>query len=383
MNYGKLFLINQTYTMKIALITTIDHNVGDDFVREGIKYLFSSFLPNAKFSSIHKHSPVSVRYGLERLRNRTAGKIVDNLLPHSITPDKIRECDILVQCGAPVYWHNKASHCAENEWYESLITKRFCRWNNQKPKFLLNIAAGTCQPYHSSGHEILNCPSCVTYIKEFFDLSTLTTARDILTQELLERLGMHVEKLPCTSIFAPNRFGIVGEKRGRYIVMNYMPSAGHYEFDQNIDARKWQNVFVSLYHEFARHDEVVIVCHNHNELRATKRILNDANIFYASNDYRAYIEFYSHAKFGIVNRVHSAFLMAGLGKPSIIVGNDTRAKMADLINIENFFVNEVYLEFLRDKANKLAEEINSFRDEVFDTKEKSQEKYLELLKGSL
>ncbi len=365
--------------MKIALITTVDHNVGDDFVREGIKYLFSSILPNPEFSSIHKHTPVSVRYGLERLRNNTVGKILDNVLPHSITRDKIRECDILVQCGAPVYWHNQSSHCAQNEWYESLIKKRFCRWNNHGKKYLANIAAGTCQPYYSEGNEILECPKCVKYIKEFFNLATLTTARDMLTQELLERLGMHVEILPCTSIFAPNRFGIVGEERGRYIVMNYMPSAGHFEFDQSIDAGKWQNVFVSLYHELARHDEVVIVCHNYNELRAIKGISNDANIFYASDDYRAYIEFYSHAKFGIVNRVHSAFLMAGLGKPSVIVGNDTRAKMSDLVKLENFFVNDVSLEFLRDKASQLAERASSFRDEIFDIKEKSQEKYVHLL----
>jgi len=25
--------------MKIAIITTVNHNIGDDFVREGIKYL--------------------------------------------------------------------------------------------------------------------------------------------------------------------------------------------------------------------------------------------------------------------------------------------------------------------------------------------------------
>ena len=201
----------------------------------------------------------------------------------------------------------------------------------------------------------------------------------MLTQELLERLDMHVEMLPCTSIFAPDRFGIVGEERGRYIVMNYMPSAGHFDFEQNIDARKWQNVFVNLYHEFARHNEVVIVCHDRNELQATKKILNDANIFYAANDYRAYIEFYSLAKFGIVNRVHAAFLMAGLGKPSVIVGNDTRAKMSDLVKLENFFVNDVSVEFLRDKASQLAESSSSFRDEIFDIKEKSREGYTHLL----
>lgn len=365
--------------MKIALITTVDHNVGDDFVREGIKYLLSSVLSNPEFSSIHKHSPVSVRSGLERLRNNTVGKIIDNILPHSLTADKIKECDVLIQCGAPVYWHNHGSHCPKNEWYESLIKKRFCRWNNHGKKYLVNIAAGTCQPYFSDGHEILECPKCVKYIKEFFNLATLTTARDMLTRELLERLGMHAEMLPCTSIFAPNRFGIVGEERGRYIVMNYMPSAGHYDFEQNIDARKWQNVFVNLYHELARHDEVVIVCHNRNELQATKRILNDANIFYAANDYRAYIDFYALAKFGIVNRVHAAFLMAGLGKPSVIVGNDTRARMSELVKLDNFFVNDVSLEFLRDKASQLAERTSSFRDQIFDLKETSQEKYVDLL----
>ena len=57
--------------------------------------------------------------------------------------------------------------------------------------------------------------------------------------------------------------------------------------------------------------------------------------------------------------------------------------MSDLVKLENFFVNDMSLELLRDKASQLAARANSIRDEVFDFKEKSQEKYFRLLKGLL
>ena len=36
--------------MIVTFITTIDYNVGDDFVREGIKYLIRQIIPDEKIT---------------------------------------------------------------------------------------------------------------------------------------------------------------------------------------------------------------------------------------------------------------------------------------------------------------------------------------------
>ena len=57
--------------MIVTFITTIDHNVGDDFVREGIKYLLRQIFKGKElsFQYIHKHSPITVRHGFEFFKN--------------------------------------------------------------------------------------------------------------------------------------------------------------------------------------------------------------------------------------------------------------------------------------------------------------------------
>ena len=108
--------------MKISIITTVDHNVGDDFVREGIKYLLKKFFKNEniEFNNIHKHSPITARYGYENFRNLRLSKILDNTIPKNCSKDKVLEADILVQSGAPVYWCHESAGSRRRSWEKSL-----------------------------------------------------------------------------------------------------------------------------------------------------------------------------------------------------------------------------------------------------------------------
>ncbi len=167
--------------MKATIITTINHNVGDDFVREGIKYLFKEVLKDKiEFSEIHKHSPITARYGFEWFRYYRLSKYFDSILPINISSDRISEADIVIQSGAPVYWcHPSLSlHCPDNEWFKALIGKRF----SESKQLLFNLAAGSCQKYHSDGSEF--CERCKEYANNFAELSSLTTVRDNLSLKL-------------------------------------------------------------------------------------------------------------------------------------------------------------------------------------------------------
>ena len=370
--------------MKVAFITTIDYNVGDDFVREGIKYLLSQVLPGEKiyYQNIHKHSPITVRYGFEWFKDVKISKFtfpsqkVDILLPLGITKDKILEADLVVQSGAPVYWcHNEfGSHCADNEWFDSLIRRRFSK--NKKAK-LLNIAAGSCQGFKSDGSEFLDCPKDIEYIKEFNSASSLTTVRDNLAKNILNSIGLQTQLIACPSIFAIDEYNLKPIEK-RYLVMNYMQIGGHYTFGKEIKSDKWFKELKTFYDYVKDKEEILFVCHNKKEVADAKKI--DANVkTFFSNNFLDYMKIYGSAKYGIMNRVHGAFLMASYGAPSFIIGNDSRATMANEIGLESMFINDVDAQTLISKYEELKINHNEFKYKFDDIKEKAYNSYLSAL----
>lgn len=361
--------------MKISIITTVDHNVGDDFVREGIIFLLKKQFSekNISFENIHKHSPITTRYGFEWFRNLRYSGRVDKIIPKFLTRDRIREADIVVQSGAPVYWCHKETHCCDNEWYKPLINQRFLRGENKK---LLNLAAGSCQTYHSDGSEF--CERCNEYIREFYKICAVTTVRDQLSKTILGKLNIDVPVIPCSSIFAVDNYGVKSNVED-YIALNYMQGGAHYTFGQKIDVDKWQQEFSKFYNNIKNKEKVVFVCHNRKEADEAKAFDPNASIFYKKDDYLAYIDFYSRAKFGILNRVHGAFMMASMGKPSVVIGNDSRAKMTSHIGLRNYFVNDANFELLMSEYEFLSKGADSFGERFKEIKDKAYKDYREAL----
>jgi len=369
--------------MKISIITTVNHNIGDDFVREGIKYLMKQyfkskgFSENIEFQNIHKHSPITTRYGFEWFRNLKFSRYVDKVLPKSFTRDRILEADIIIQSGAPVYWcHDEGGgHCYNNEWYKPLIKERFLK---NKNAIFLNLAAGTCQRYYSDGNEF--CENCKVYIKELYELCKVTTVRDTLAKIVLERLGLSVPVIPCSSIFAIDEYGIKNSGE-EYVVVNYMKGGGHYTFGQNIDFKKYKDEFNKFYFDLKKKENVIISCHNQKEVKEALELDPNANIFYKKNDYLEYMKFYSKAKFGIMNRIHGAFMIASFGKPSIIIGSDSRARMAEEIGLRSYFVNEINYKILMDEYEFLKSDATNYAIKLKKIKNKAFNDYMkELMK---
>lgn len=362
--------------MKIAIITTVDHNVGDDFVREGIKFLMRRKFPQEQieFEHIHKHSPITVRHGFEWFRNLKFSKRVDRILPLGWTKDRILDADFVIQSGAPVYWCHEAEggHCYNNEWYGPLIQRRLSK--NKKAK-LLNLAAGTCQQYHSDGSEF--CDDCNAYIVDFYEKSAVTSCRDTLGKVVLSHAGVDAPVIPCSSIFAKDEHRI--ENGGEdYVVVNYMKGGAHYTLGQEIDLKRWEDEFKKFYFELKEKENVIIACHNEKELNEAKELDPKANVFYQKDDYVAYLKFYSKAKFGIMNRVHGAFIMASFGKPSIIIGNDSRARMGSEVGVESIFVNDATAELLSEKYSFLKAGADGFKEKFERIREKAYADYEKL-----
>lgn len=363
--------------MNISIITTVDHNVGDDFVREGLKYVLKERFKGVDihFSSIHKHSPITSTYGFEWFRNLKFSKRVDKLLPKKLFKDRVLEADLLVQSGAPVYWCHtgEGGHCYDNEWYKPLVKERLSLNKNAK---LINLAAGTCQKYHSNGSEF--CDKCNEYISDFYESSAVTTLRDTLAKTVLSKINIEAPVIPCSSIFACDEHNLKDEGAD-YVVMNYMKGGSHFVFGQKIDFNKWENEFKKFYFEIKKKERVIISCHNQKEVDEALELDTEAEIFYEKDDYLAFMKFYSKAKFGIMNRVHGAFLMASYGKPSIVIGNDSRARMVEEIGLKSYFVNDADYTLLSEQYEFLKSGADNFKERFKLIKEKAYTDYMNAL----
>jgi len=377
--------------MNITTITTVNHNVGDDFVREGILYLLEEYFGNIKAFNIHKHIPVTVRKEFEwvyssgltrlidrlpRIRGIHLSKVLDSF-PIIRGTDKILKADILIQCGAPVYWCHQTSqnYCANNEWYKPLILKRYIKVKNNVS--FVNLGAGSCQEYYSNGSEFVNCEKCNPYIKEIHSLAKVTTVRDKLAKHILNLLNLDAPLIPCPSIFAKDRLAIKKEK-SKYICLNYMHGGGHYDFGKNINTNLWEKVFFKFYSIVKNQHNCIFVCHNKKELQDVKKIDPYAKTFFSKN-YIDYLKFYAQAECGIVNRIHAAFAIASFDRPSFIIGNDSRSLMTEEINLPHAFVSEVTTERLLYEFKQLLKNADKYQEIFSFIKERAYTNYMESL----
>lgn len=325
--------------MSATIITTVRHNIGDDFVREGILHLLAEAGLRLPIEKIHKHSPVTVVHGLEFVRDLRASRMLEPLARFAKIGNRIDEAKVLIQSGAPIYWcHQGGPHCCDNEWFDPLIRKRFIPNKSGRP--FLNLAGGSCQNYHSDGSEITDCPSCRLYLQELFDACELTILRDDLARKMLQLAGRDAKVLPCTSIYARDRHNLHPEP-GEYIVLNFMENGGHYTFGQKIDGELWRRQFVQLAKAASKFGHVVIACHSKGEERLSRLLVPGFDCFTVPDNHVEFMRFYARAKWGILNRVHGAFMMASFGKPAVVIGNDSRARMIENMNLPSHFVGDI------------------------------------------
>jgi len=379
---------------RVTIITTLEHNVGDDFVRDGIIFLLGKVLGSMELQFIHKHLPITARPEftwlrssglddrLDRLSDRfslRATRRIDAILPLRPSTDRIRTADVLVQSGGPVFWANSDGDCTGTEWWGPLIQRRWIQNEPRRP--FLNLAGGTCQRYDSDASEFARLPQVLDHIRRFFDLTALTTVRDDLSVKVLRQAGREGVLLPCTSLFAVDMWNIKPAP-GEYVVLNYMPAGGHYIFGQSIDSEQWERRFVALARRLAHRERVIMVCHNSKELAAARQLLPELEFFHSAN-YSDYLRLYSHARWGILNRVHGCFALASLGKPSAVIGSDSRSRMVRLLGLPEQFVNAATDEWLESTAEQLSGLSGSFSEHMVQLKAASAAVYVSRLRRAL
>jgi len=373
--------------LKIAFITTVDRNPGDAFIRAGIEYLLQQHIPHYRGVYVDKH---------EYRSNTAGGGIKDRLLSGAkrllrvgipCSDDPLSGADLIVQAGAPLYYispgkdgtYASFSSSITTDWVSEIWLKRLLHLSSPPP--LLNLAVGTCQPFRSDTSEFDHSPALLEFIHTTVNVSALTTVRENTAARLLERCGLQVPCLPCTAIFATDHHRIYPE-RPQFVCLNFMEGGAHYTLGQEIDFENWRCTFRAIYEFLSKQYPVVVMCHSPGEVLSVRSLLPESDTFFSPN-YEDYLRMYAKSRFGVLNRVHGAMVLAGLGRPAIVVGNDSRSRMGELMHLPVSFVNDATPENLLAHCADFAAQPEAWSDKLLATKSASRLQYLHLLEGCL
>lgn len=370
--------------MKIGLITTLDTNIGDDFIREGICNLLRSIFHDRplEFVPVNKHQPFTVFNPLhparlaQGLRLPVGGRFINRAADLLARTGKSRfdDCGFIVQCGAPVLWPD----CNRCEWAGPLWYSVVGRLHEKIP--VLNLAAGSCYPWEKQPEKIDN-PLDARFLKTISSYCKATTVRDTLARKLFASIGVEAKFLPCTALLA----GGTGRKPGAYrdfILINYMPGGGHYDWGQSIDASSWDRAMSALVSNLKKKHKVAMLCHNETERRAASELAPDLPIIFPKTP-EEYFDAVAGAKAAVCNRLHASVGMAGIGIPSIAIGTDTRLLMVDAIGVPALYVKDATLEKMEESLNRILANKEAESQRLLALRERVWNEYVELIKKYL
>ena len=350
--------------MNIGLVTTLDHNIGDDFIREGLLSVVRTLAPATAFklTAVNKHLPhtvypwwhpmsaavAAIRPRRRQLRARALARKYLQPLGRS----RFDCCDIVLQCGTPILWEQ--SH--RSEWAEPIWRDVLARLGPQLP--VLNLGGGSCYPWERPPISLVGDED-EEFARLMVRAASLTTVRDPLAAQLLASVGgPSPEVIPCPASLAGQVF-TQPVRPTRRVLVNYMHGGAHQHWHQAIDPVAWEKVARSVVTYLRRDWEVTLLCHNAPEATLAAHLWPDLPRVHP-NTPREYFLTCRDAAFGVFNRLHAGVALSGLGIPSVCIGTDTRLLMAETVGLPIHYVGTVTTEKILADVDRLA----ASRDEM-------------------
>lgn len=372
--------------MKIGLISTINSNIGDDFIRQGIVFLLKEIFndKNIEFITVNKvqtHTAYPSWHPIQLTRISNNLPIVANRTTHIIEQftSKIGnsyfdKCDLIVHCGSPVLW----PMCHECIWADSIWFQIIGRLYNKIP--IWNIAAGSCYPWENQPDFIAN-EDDKQFLYTITDYCKIVTVRDILARRLLMDLGFDAPFIPCPSIFASKNLETVKQNTNLFLI-NYMKNGGHFDWNQNINTKLWNDTIKSLIKKLSKRYDIAFLCHDIKEYNLAKQNFPGEQILFPQS-IKDYFNMVLGARCAISNRMHSVMFLAGMGIPSIGVCTDTRLLMMDSVGLPNYYVKEVSPELLEERAELLISNFDAEKERLNSLKSNVWKQYIDIISESL
>jgi hypothetical protein len=353
---------------KITFMTTLGRNVGDEFIREGIRSFFDSlgFAYDAYYVCKHDLTTLSMPTADEP--GRLADKFVD--------------ADVVVQSGAPVYWCNGIHRSYTADWHEPLWQQRILKLGPARP--ILNLGAGAGQKSTDDLSSMLGDQSLISFARHAGDACRLTTTRDPLANQFLTQAGVVHHAMPCPAFHAARRFDLGRAARpGDLIAVNLMKLAGHFRMKPQTSAEHWRSVIDATLPRLRDRGRLLFVAHDRAEADFANEFRQDDEFVFLAADFRDYLSIYSRVRAFVGNRVHGGVVVAGFGRPAVIIGNDARIGIAAPIGVPAIDSADVSPDWIIDRLDEQLADVDRLWERRISFRESSAQQYEQLIRRAV
>lgn len=368
--------------MKIGIITTLNTNIGDDFIREGILRICAEIFKGKEieYTFINKHDPYSIyspKFSITPLIKKVPGfHIYMRALKwkseryFSLIGNRLADCDLIIQSGAPVIWPN----CSGSEWALPIWENTIGKLYDKIPVW--DIAAGSCYPWEHIPEKIENDRD-LEFIQRINKYSKITTCRDKLALKLFDTTG-YMDRhslLTCTAFQFTDTFQKQSKEK---ILISYMPGGGHFDWGQKVDNGQWDTTVRTVVKVLSKNFSIVYLCHNQKEVEEAKKLDPGCQTVLPTNK-ADFLAMTNGAKMAICNRMHASVALASLGIPSIAIGTDTRLLMVKELGLPIMYVKEATVELILESFETLQDNYTSYQGQLADLKNRDFRQYIQRL----
>jgi SAM-dependent methyltransferase len=354
-------------TLKIGFFTSLRVNIGDEFIREGIRAILDRLEVPYYPLYVNKVDQNSIHQTEE-----------DEIIA---VKDKYWDSDVFIQAGAPVYWNLTRSNSSSlnSAWYHWAWQDRILNeTRNDHPSFI-NLGAGSCQPWGANATDYIKNVDCVCYARKVATRSLVTAVRDPVAAEILTSLAIPHVALPCPAFLAAERHQ-PARTQTNVIGVNFMPLGSHYDLLENFNEGSWLAFCIQATKRLRKLGNIVFICHDIKEKQFAMAFAEPTDILFYSTSWRDYLDIYSACNVVLANRVHGAVCAAGFGVPSIILGNDTRAQIGDYIGLPRYQSGNVDVSTIVNHIRTLYEQGLDKRNVLIDKRKAAMEQYCIILR---
>jgi hypothetical protein len=240
----------------------------------------------------------------------------------------------------------------------------------------VNLAAGSCYPWERQPDRIEDTQDA-DYLRSILGYCRVTTARDRLAGALLESLGTEVPVIPCSALLAAGDATTSGADGP--VLIEYMRGAGHYDWDQGIDAGAWEDTVSQLIARLRGRHQVKFLCHDEREYRLAGR-LDPSLERLRPRTVPEYFDMVRDAAAALCNRMHASVALAALGIPSVAVCTDTRLLMVEMLGLPALYVKDAGTDRLEGEIEDLIVRRSEENERLVELRRSTRRTYVDLFR---
>ena len=229
-------------------------------------------------------------------------------------------------------------------------------------------------------------PDDEAFYRKALQYVSLLTVREPQAQRIFAQLGVTPPVHPCMAIgsghvFEAERAQADAPDRNGYVVVNFQAKGSNDDWGQGVNPHRWMEQVRGVIADLeAKGERILLLCHSAYEQRLAKQLAPHLPIKFPQSE-PEYARLIANAKIGFVSRIHAAIALAGIGVPSVVVGNDTRTGTTAEMGLTSLFTMDTGREQIVTALEETMGRLDEERDRLLALREDTMDKYAELFAG--